>query len=147
MLRFVSLLYFNKTFHIHNAVLQSPLTVLSGFTGGYLSILRHLVSEPLPRQTHYPSVTRWCQYFTPSSSSSTQTRSAAVLSPPLCWRPPPVIKPSVFITPRTSRSFPSPLSLDTATGSTAAASARVAASCSAAPQTAPPWCGARRQVR
>lgn len=74
-------------------------------------------------------------------------RSPAVPSLHPSWRPPPVIKRSVFIPRPTSRSFPFLLSGVTATGSTAAASAAAAASCSAAPQTALSSCGAPKQVR
>ncbi|KAA8588195.1 hypothetical protein FQN60_001389 [Etheostoma spectabile] len=61
-------------------------------------------------------------------------------------RPAPLIKVSVFTTQHTSRSFLFLLSRPTATGFTAA-SARVAATCSAAPPTGPPPRGANGQVR
>ena len=130
-------------------LITPPLVSLFPVTGGYLSILRHLVREALPRQRRASVPTRWCHWPSPCSSacSSTRTRWAAAPSLHPCWPPPPGIRPSVFTTPRTSRSSPALLCRVTGTGFTAAASARAAATCSAAPRTARWSCGARGQVR
>lgn len=109
------------------------------YSGGYLAILRHLVSELLTSHQN-GSVARWRHWW--PLFDITQTRWAAAPSLHPSWPPPPAIRRFVFIAKLTSRSFLSPLSRVMVTEFTAAASAGAAATCSAAPLTDPSWCGA-----
>lgn len=115
----------------------------AGFVQEYLSILRHLVSEPLPSQQHicHKMVSLIC-----TLRHHTDEVTCCAFSPSLLATSSGDKTLRVYTTADFSELPFSPLGV-TATGSTAAASAPAAASCSAAPQTALSSCGAPKQVR